>query len=133
MPETGITLDPDQAGDLRELITRTAIPRKRLEGADDHVPDDLAHSAYHDTFHPRSYAAWLTDDLAGICGRLRKALSRPQPAITVQNQDQLSAPPGQPPTPQQDQKTSFGDGLDTSASIGNQIRPPRPLVLVLQP
>jgi hypothetical protein len=126
MPETGIALDPDQADDLRELITLTAILQEWLEGAADHILDDLAHSAYRDTFHPRSYAAWLTGDLAGICGRLRNALSRPQPARTGHNQDQLPAPPGQPPTPRQDRKTSSGDGLDTSASIGNQIRPPRP-------
>jgi hypothetical protein len=77
MPETGIALDPDQADDLRELITLTAILQEWLEGAADHILDDLAHFAYRDTFHPRSYAAWLTDDLAGICSRLRKALSRP--------------------------------------------------------
>lgn len=54
---------------------------------------------------------WLTDDLGDICGRLRKALSRPQPARTGQ-QDQLPAAPGQSPTPQQDRKIPFGDGLD---------------------
>jgi hypothetical protein len=121
MPETGIALDPDQADDLRELITLAAIVQEWLEGAADHVLDDLADFAYHDTFHPRSYAAWLTDDLAGICGRLRKALSPPQPARTGQNQDQAPAP-GQSSAARQDQKISFGDGLDTSASIGNQIR-----------
>jgi hypothetical protein len=82
MPETGITLDPDQADDLRDLLTLTAILQEWLAGAADHILDDLAHRAYRDTFHPRSYAAWLTEDLAGTCGRLRKALSRPQPART---------------------------------------------------
>ena len=94
MPETGIALDPDQADDLRDLITLTAILRDWLEDAADHILDDLAHFAYRDTFRPRSYATWLTDDLAGICGRLRKALSCPQPARTAQKQDQLPAPPG---------------------------------------
>ena len=121
MPETGVALDPDQADDLRELITLTAILQEWLEGAAAHILDDLAHFAYRDTFHPRSYAAWLTDDLAGICGRLRKALSRPQPARTGQ-QHQLPAPPGQSPTPQQDRQIPSGGGLDTSASIKNQIR-----------
>ena len=59
MPETGIALDPDQADDLRELITLTTILQEWLEGAADHILDDLAHFAYRDTFHPRSYAAWL--------------------------------------------------------------------------
>ena len=64
MPETRIALDPDQADDLRELITLTAILQEWLEGAADHILDDLAHFAYRDTSRPRSYAAWLTDDLA---------------------------------------------------------------------
>ena len=123
MPENGIALDPDKADDLRNLLTLTAILQEWLEGAPDHILNDLAHSAYRDTFRPRSYAAWLTDDLAGICRRIRTALSpTPQPARPSQNQHQLSAPPGQPPTPRQDRKTSFSDSLDTSASIGNQIR-----------
>jgi len=126
MPETRIALDPDQADDLRELITLTAILQEWLEGADGHVLDDLAHFAYRDTFRPRSYAAWLTDDLAGICGRLRKAPSGPQPARTGDNQDQLPTSPGPSPARQDPRKISFGDDLDTSGSIGNQIRPPRP-------
>ena len=121
MPETRIALDPDQADDLRELITLTAILQEWLEGADGHVLDDLAHFAYRDTFRPRSYAAWLTDDLAGICGRLRKAPSGPQPARTGDNQDQLPTSPGPSPARQDPRKISFGDDLDTSGSIGNQI------------
>jgi hypothetical protein len=104
MPETGIVLDQDQADDLRELITLAAIVQEWLEHADNPVLDNLADFAYRDTFRPRSYAAWLTEDLAGICGRLRQALSRPQPASTSQDKDQPSASAGQSPTPQQDRQ-----------------------------
>lgn len=77
MPERAIVLDQDQADDLRELIALTAILQEWLEHADDGILDDLAGFAYRDTFHPRSYAQWLTEDLAALSGRLRRAASRP--------------------------------------------------------
>ena len=66
MPEPDLTLDPDQADDLRELIDLTAILQEWLQHADDSILDDLASFAYRDTIHPRSCVDWLTDDLAGI-------------------------------------------------------------------
>jgi hypothetical protein len=77
MPEPAIVLDQDQAEDLRELIALTAILQEWLEYAGDGILDDLASFAYRDTFHPRSYAHWLTEDLAALSGRLRKAASCP--------------------------------------------------------
>ncbi len=77
MPEPAIVLDQDQADDLRELIALTAILQEWLEYAGDGILDDLASFAYRDTFHPRSYAHWLTEDLAALSGRLRKATSHP--------------------------------------------------------
>jgi hypothetical protein len=47
------------------------------EYAGDGILDDLASFAYRDTFHPRSYAHWLTEDLAALSGRLRNAVSCP--------------------------------------------------------
>jgi hypothetical protein len=73
MPEPGIILDPDQAEELRELITLTGIVQEWLHYAGDIILDNLADFAYHDTFHPRSYAAWLIQDLACLSSRLREA------------------------------------------------------------
>ena len=95
MPEPDLTLDPDQADDLRELIDLTAILQEWLQHADDSILDDLASFAYRDTIHPRSCVDWLTDDLAGISARLRTATN------------------------------SSCNTLDTPAPIGNQIPPSR--------
>jgi hypothetical protein len=46
MPEPGIILDQDQAEDLRELLTLTAIVQEWLHYADDSILDDLARFAY---------------------------------------------------------------------------------------
>ena len=86
MPEPGITLDPDQAEELRELITLTGIVQEWLHYAGDIILDNLADFAYHDTFHPRSYAAWLIQDLACLSGRLRTA------AAPARTQPQQPAP-----------------------------------------
>ncbi len=77
MPDPAIVLDQDQTEDLRELIALTAILQEWLEHADDGILDDLASFAYRDTFHPRSYAHWLAEDLAALSSRLRKTVSCP--------------------------------------------------------
>jgi hypothetical protein len=124
MPEPGITLDHDQAADLRELITLTAIVQEWLQYADDGIPDDLAGFAYRSTARPRSYAAWLTEDLAALSGRLRQAVTRPQPAQTKIKSQRRQ---GHRRQPSQDQQITPANGLDTAAPIGNQIpsAPPR--------
>jgi hypothetical protein len=83
MPEPGIILDPDQAEELRELITLTGIVQEWLHYAGDIILDSLADFAYHDTFRPRSYAAWLIQDLACLSGRLRKAAAPPAASTTA--------------------------------------------------
>jgi hypothetical protein len=95
MPQPVIVLDEDQADDLRELTALTAIVQQWLEHAADHILNDLAGFAYPHTFHPRSYAHWLAEDLASITTRLQQATN------------------------------SSRDPLDTPASIGNQIPPSR--------
>ena len=96
MTGPALVLDPGQADDLRELIDLTTILQQWLQPAPDHILDDLAGFAYPHTFHPRSYAHWLAEDLASITTRLQQATN------------------------------SSCDPLDTPASIGNQIQPPRP-------
>jgi hypothetical protein len=95
MPEPGIILDPDQAEELRELITLTGIVQEWLHYAGDIILDSLADFAYHDTFRPRSYAAWLIQDLACLSGRLRKAAAPPAASHNSQHHDQAPAPPPQ--------------------------------------
>jgi hypothetical protein len=73
MPKPTIVLDKDQADDLRELVDLTAIVHEWLEHAAGHILNDLAGFAYPHTFHPRSYAHWLTEDLASIATRLQQA------------------------------------------------------------
>jgi hypothetical protein len=95
MPEPALILDQDQADDLRELIDLTVIVQQWPDQAADHILNDLAGFAYPHTFHPRSYALWLTEDLASISTRLQQATN-----------------------------SSCGP-LDTPAPIGNQIPPSR--------
>ena len=126
MPEPGITLDPDQAEELRELITLTDIVQEWLHYAGDIILDNLADFAYHDTFHPRSYAAWLIQDLACLSTRLRKAAAPPPTSHNSQHHDQVPAPPRSSPATTTRSADSSADALDTTASIGNQIPPPLP-------
>ena len=126
MPQPGIILDPDQAEELRELITLTGIVQEWLHYAGDIILDNLADFAYHDTFHPRSYAAWLIQDLACLCGRLRKAAAPPPTSHNSQHHDQVPAPPKSSPATTTRSAESSADTLDTTASIGNQILPPLP-------
>ncbi len=122
MPEPGIILDQDQAEDLRELLTLTDIVQEWLHYADDSIPDDLARFAYRSTFHPRSYAAWLTEDLASLSGRLRQAAAPPATSQNSQNQDQVPAPAVAAASTAARSADSSEDAVDTAASIGNQIR-----------
>ena len=126
MPEPGIILDPDQAEELRELITLTDIVQEWLHYAGDIILDGLADFAYHDTFHPRSYAAWLIQDLACLSGRLRTVAAPPATSHNSQHHDQVPAPPRSSPATITRSADSSADALDTAASIGNQILPPRP-------
>jgi hypothetical protein len=126
MPEPSIVLDQDQADDLRELLTLTAIVQEWLEYADDGILDDLARFAYRQSFHPRSAVQWLTEDLAGIPGRLRTATTSPQAATTSHDQDRVPAPSKPSPKIATPSGISSGEGLDTPAPIGNQILPPLP-------
>lgn len=104
MPEPGITLDHDQAEDLRELIALTEIVQEWLHYAGDIILDNLADFAYRSTFHPRSYAAWLIDDLASISGQLRKAVGQPAASQDSHHQDQVPAPQGSSPAAIKDQQ-----------------------------
>jgi len=70
----------------------------------DIILDDLADFAYHDAFHPRSYAAWLIQDLACLSGRLRKAAAPPAPSHNSQHRDQVPTPPRSSPATNQDQQ-----------------------------
>jgi hypothetical protein len=123
MPTQTITLTQDQADDLRELLSYAEILEDWLLHAPDHILDELARFAYHDHFHPNSATWWLIEDLGHLRGRLRKTLpghhhqqDRPEVAPSVK----AIAQTGTNPT------ASSRDRLDTAASIGNQIRPPRP-------
>ena len=80
MPTQTITLTPDQADDLRELLSYAEILEDWLLHAPDHILDELARFAYHDHFHPNSATWWLIEDLGHLRGR---ALARPFPAITT--------------------------------------------------
>ncbi len=86
-----LILNPDQAGDLRELLNLSAVLHHWLQSASDRIPGDLASFAYLATFHPRSYAHWLSEDLVSLSGRLQTATNSSRCA------------------------------LDTSASIGKQV------------
>jgi hypothetical protein len=125
MPEPGIILDPDQAEELRELITLTGIVQEWLHYAGDIILDNLADFAYHDTFHPRSYAAWLIQDLGCLSARLRKAAAPPATSHNSQHHDQAPAPPRSSPATITRSADSSAGALDTTASIGNQIPPSR--------
>jgi len=92
MPRPVIALDEDQADDLRELLALTVIVHQWPDHATHGIPGDLARFAYRQTFHPRSYAHRLAEDLASIAERLHAATN------------------------------SSYETLDTTAPIGNQIR-----------
>jgi hypothetical protein len=119
MPTQTITLTPDQADDLRELLSYAEVLEDWLLHAPDDILSELARFAYHDHFHPNSAAWWLIEDLGHLRGRLRKTLpgrhhqqDRPEVAPSVK----AIAETGTSPT------ASSRDRLDTAASIGNQIR-----------
>jgi hypothetical protein len=118
MPAETITLTADQAEDLRELLSYTAILEDWLLHGAGHTLDDLASFAYHDHFHPYSAAWWLIEDLGHLSCRLRKTLPGHQPA-----QDQLTAAPSVKAIAEAETRTtaSSRDDLDTATSIGNQI------------
>jgi hypothetical protein len=123
MPTQTITLTKDQADDLRELLSYAEILEDWLLHAPDDTLDELARFAYHDHFHPYSATWWLVEDLGHLRCRLRKTLTGHH-----HEQDEPAADP-RAKTIEQAQTSpaaSSRDRLDTAASIGNQIRPPRP-------
>ena len=79
MPTQTITLTPDQADDLRELLSYAEILEDWLLHAPDHILDELARFAYHDHFHPNSATWWLIEDLGHLRGRAPQDPSRPSP------------------------------------------------------
>ena len=123
MPEPGIVLNSDQIGDLHELLDHAETIAQWLLHATDEIIDDLAHTAYAAHFHPRSAVFWLVEDLACTQYRLHRAL-HPDTGSHDQDpgQDTHAEPAAQAAT---SATTSYRGRLDTSASIGNQIRPPR--------
>ena len=111
-----ITLNHDQAEDLRELLSYAQI----LEDWLLHTPDDILHElarfAYHEHFHPYSATWWLIEDLGHLGCRLRNTFDGHQ-----QDQDRPAATPNVKAITETGTRPSASsrDGLDTATTIGN--------------
>jgi hypothetical protein len=117
-----ITLNQDQAEDLRELLSYAQILEDWLLHAPDDILHELARFAYHEHFHPYSATWWLIEDLGHLGCRLRNTLcrtsARPRSASSCPHPTvKAIAETGTRPS------ASSRDDLDTATTIGNHKHP----------